>query len=145
MPYDREAFEPRCAAGPINRHKPGSFEWFDHEARRPENAGNVQFFIDSATRAREREEREQREYTAKMAAETWEKAKPFVGMGGIEFLMALLKSVEFVPSCCYDGFCPFCGDCQSYGQNRHHQNCPAFTPDGQVRLIAVSEPTKEQP
>jgi hypothetical protein len=54
-------------------------------------------------------------------------------------LKALLRKVEFVPSCCFDEFCPFCGSCQSYrhevgGRDRGHApDCPAFAEKGRLK------------
>lgn len=45
-------------------------------------------------------------------------------------LRALVKDAERV-----DGYCPWCGCCPNYsgGDITHADDCPAFTPEGEVR------------
>lgn len=64
------------------------------------------------------------------AVESWAKERAEVVR-----LRALIKSSEWVSSCCYDQFCPWCGDPQSYEQKSagHKPDCPAFNTDGTVR------------
>ncbi len=129
----------QCEAGPINRHAPGSADWFWHEANRPENAGNKQFFVDSYNRAKEREERRELEYVLTKTRDAWHTAQQFEGLSREDALAAMLKFVEWAGRD-GDDYGSLCLFCEAYLGRPHFSSCPAFTPDGHVRLIAASAP-----
>lgn len=50
----------------------------------------------------------------------------------LDRLRALIKQVEYANKANGSAFCPWCGAEDEEGAARH-TDCPAFTPDGQVR------------
>lgn len=50
----------------------------------------------------------------------------------LDRLRALIKQVEYANKANSSAFCPWCGAENEEGAARH-ADCPAFTPDGQVR------------